>query len=374
MAQAQELRQAMTQMAGREGPMLSAYLSVNAAIPENQGRAYLVRLRDAMNDEGVPEGLQDRVRESLEGETNPGARTLAVFADEGGLLEVYRLQVDVPESCRWGDPYVAPLTLVLDEYEPYGAVVLDAERFRLFVVSPLAGPEDGGAKGSGFRELDLSPGEHHSGSHGSTDTDAAGRKQGKQEEMAHRYYKEMGELTRDTAFREGVKRLILAGPNEVTAAFREALPNDLKDRVVAVDHVDLSVSEGEILDRLEEIREQAEHQRETDLLAEIRETGVRGPEETIKALQEENRVYHLAALWDLDGEIRWSDADGLAIMDITQEESPFSGEPTRVRPLADVLVDLAAARGARLDFLRGENENTDALRDEFGGLAGLTRF
>ena len=371
MAQAQELRQAMTQMAGREGPMLSAYVSVNAAIPENQGRAYLVRLRDAMNDEGVPEGLQDRIREFVEGETHPGARTLAVFADEGGLFEVYRLQVDVPESCRWGDPYVAPLTLVLDEYEPYGAVVLDAERFRLFVVSPLAAPEDGAAKGSGFRELDLSPSEPHPRSHGSTDMDPAGRKQ---EEMAHRYYKEMGELTRNTAFREGVRRLILAGPNEITAAFRAALPNDLKDRVVAEDHVDLSASEGEILDRLEEIRERAEHEREAGLLAEIRETGVRGPAETIKALQEENRVYHLAALWDLDGEIRWSDADGLAIMDITQEESPFSGEPTRVRPLADVLVDLAAARGARLDFLRGENENTDTLRDEFGGLAGLTRF
>src|SRR5918998_18022 len=350
MAQAQELRQAMNQMAGREGPMLSAYVSVNAAIPENQGRAYLVRLRDAMNGEGVPEGLQERVRE---------------------FFEVHRLQVGVPESCRWGDPYVAPLTLVLDEYEPYGAVVLDAERFRLFVVSPLAGPEDGEAKGSGFRELDLSPSEPHPRSHGSTDMDPAGRKQ---EEMAHRYYKEMGELTRDTAFREGVKHLILAGPNEITAAFREALPNELKDRVVAEDHVDLSASEGEILDRLEEIRERAEHEREADLLAEIRERGVRGPEETIKALQEENRVYHLAALWDLDGEVRWSDADGLAIMDITQEESPFSGEPTRVRPLKDVLVDLAAARGARLDFMRGENENTDALRDEFGGLAGLTRF
>ena len=53
---------------------------------------------------------------------------------------------------------------------------------------------------------------------------------------------------------------------------------------------------------------------------------------------------------------------------------PVSREPTRVRPLTDVLVDLAAARGARLDFLRGENENTDTLRDEFGGLAILTRF
>jgi hypothetical protein len=45
-----------------------------------------------------------------------------------------------------------------------------------------------------------------------------------------------------------------------------------------------------------------------------------------------------------------------------------------MRPLADVLIDLAAARGARLDFMLGENENTDTLRDEFGGLGGLTRF
>jgi hypothetical protein len=40
----------------------------------------------------------------------------------------------------------------------------------------------------------------------------------------------------------------------------------------------------------------------------------------------------------------------------------------------DVLVDLAAARGARLDFMLGENERTDTLREEFGGIAGLTRF
>jgi peptide subunit release factor 1 (eRF1) len=58
----------------------------------------------------------------------------------------------------------------------------------------------------------------------------------------------------------------------------------------------------------------------------------------------------------------------------TREECPFCGQQTRVRPLTDVLVDLAAARGARLDFMRGENENTDTLRDEFGGIAGLTRF
>src|SRR5215213_7388397 len=178
MAQAQDLRQAITSVAGRQGPILSAYLSVNADIPENQRRAYLVRLRDAMNDEEVPKELQQRVRGYTEDETHPGARTLAIFADEDDLFEIYRLQVDVPESFRWGDPNVAPLTLVLDEYEPYGAAVLDAERFRYFVVSPLSSAHaEEEIKANGFSEVDLRPSQPYPRSHGSTDMDPAGRTQ-----------------------------------------------------------------------------------------------------------------------------------------------------------------------------------------------------
>ncbi|MBA2535350.1 MAG: hypothetical protein H0V21_10090 [Rubrobacter sp.] len=372
MAQAQELRQAITSVTDRRGPVLSAYLSVNAEIPENQGRTYLVRLRDAMNDEGVPKDLQQRIRDYLDEETHPAARTLAVFAAEDGLFEVYRLQVDVPESFRWGDPYVAPLRLVLNEYEPYGAAVLDAERFRYFVVSPLSsahGEEE--IKANGFREVDVHPSEPYPRGGGSTDLDPAGRKH---EANIHNFYMELGERTKHITFQEGVQRLILAGPRERTTEFRRTLPNELQERVVAEEHVDIGAPEGELLDNLEAIRERAEHEREKELLGEIRERGVRGPDETIVALQEENRVYHLAALWEMEAEIRWCDNDQLAIRDVTAEECPFCGQKTRVRPLTDVLIDLAAARGARLDFMLGENENTDILRDEFGGIAGLTRF
>src|SRR5215216_3976793 len=370
MAQAQDLRQAITSVAGRPGPVLTAYLSVNADIPENQGRTYLVRLRDAMNDEGVPEGLQQRVREYIEEETHPEARTLAIFADEDGLFEIYRLQVDVPESFRWGDPYVAPLTLVLDEYESYGAVVLDAERFRYFVVSPLSSAHgEGEMKANGFREVDVHPSEPYP--RGRTDFQPASRRT---EAHIHSFYKELGELTRDVTFHEGVRRLILAGPRERTAEFRRTLPTELQELVVAEGHVDLGSPEGELLDRLEAVRERAEHEREKELLDEITESGVRGLDATVAALQEENRVYHLAALWELETEIRWCDNDQLAIREITSEECPFCGRKTRVRPLTDVLIDLATARGARLDIILGENENTDTLREEFGGIAGLTRF
>src|SRR5215213_9290163 len=175
MAKAQDLRQAITAMSDRQGPVLSAYLSVNADIPENQGRTYLVRLRDAMNDEGVPKDLQQRIRDYLEGEAHPSARTLAIFAGEDELFDVYRLQVDVPESFRWGDPFVAPLTLVLDEYEPYGAAVLDAERFRYFVVSPISSAHaEEEIKANGFREVDVHPSEPYP--RGGTDFEPASRR------------------------------------------------------------------------------------------------------------------------------------------------------------------------------------------------------
>src|SRR5918997_7109722 len=241
---AQDLRQAIASVTGRPGPLFSAYVSVNAAIPENQERAYLIRLRDAMNDEGVPEELQRRVRDYLEAETHPRARTLALFAAEDGFFEVHRLHVDIPESFRWGDHYVAPLMLVLDEHEPYGAVALDAERFRYFVVSPLATPEEGEEiKANGFREVDVHPSQPHPRGGGSTDMDPAGRQQ---ESNIHRFYKEMGELTRNLTFREGVRRVILAGPKERTAEFRAALPNELASRVVAEEHIDLGAPEVEL--------------------------------------------------------------------------------------------------------------------------------
>jgi hypothetical protein len=42
--------------------------------------------------------------------------------------------------------------------------------------------------------------------------------------------------------------------------------------------------------------------------------------------------------------------------------------------LEQTITSVSGRPGARLDFMLGENENTDTLRDEFGGIAGLTRF
>ncbi|HZY57573.1 MAG TPA: hypothetical protein VFE09_07235, partial [Rubrobacteraceae bacterium] len=347
--------------------------------------AYKVRLKDALEEMAVPEEPAGRVRESVEEEVHPRARTLVFFAAEDGLFERYGLQVDLPESYHFGEPYLAPLVLALDEHEPYGAALFDAERFRFFVSAPLEEPAGGshGATSGFFREVDLRPSRPYP--RGGMDYEPTSRRT---EANVHKWYNELGQLTRQLAFRDGVRHLILAGPNERTANFRRRLPREMKDRVVAEEPVPSEAPEKKFFDRLESIQERAENERKAGLIAQAREEGVRGVKDTIEALQE-GRVHHLVALWGLEGEIRWCDNDELAMMDITQKECPFCGQETRIRPLMEVLIDLAAARNARLEFVRAENpvaetpkedlerernEVADVLREEFEGLVGLLRY
>jgi hypothetical protein len=392
-AQAEVVKRLKERLEGHPGPVLSVYLSVNAGLPENQGQAYKVRLKDALREmDEVPDELAEQVRESVEGEVRQHARTLVFFVAGDGLFERYELQLDLPEAYRFGEPSLAPLVLALDEHDSYGVALVEAEEFRFFVSAPLADPGEGshGSSSGFFREVDLKPQGLYPVGGGSTDMDPAGRTQ---QSHIHRFFKQAGETTEKLVARDNVKNLIIAGPKERTSEFRQTLPEPVREKVVAEGRVALNAPEGEIIEQLEALQRQAEREREDGLIEQARENGVRGVKDTVEALQE-GRVYHLVVLYDLEGEIRWCDHDELALTDITQEECPFCGRETRVRPLGDVLVDLAAARGARLGYVRvrgdrddfGETPNEDIekqrnrqdaaaiLRDEFEGLAGLLRY
>ena len=392
-AQAGDIRRLKERLEGHPGLVLSVYLSVNARYPENQGQAYKVRLKDALKEmEEVPEELAGRVREVVEGETPPSrARTLVFFVASDDFFERYALQVDLPEAYRFGEPYIAPLVLAVDEHEPYGVAIVEAEEFRFFVSEPVIIPEEGrgAAPESGFfREVDLKPHGLYPVSGGSTDMDPAGRTQ---QTNLRRFFKQAGELTRKLIFQDNVRHLIIAGPKERTVVFRDELPQEIKDRVVAEEHVPTRAPEAEIFERLEAVVERTEQEREAGLIEQVRENGVRGIKDTVEALQE-GRVYQVVTFWNLAGEIRWCDHDQLAITDITAKECPFCRRETRIRPLLDVVLDLATARDARVEFVptrhnqvaetpnediekdRTPAEPADVLRQEFEGLGGLLRY
>src|ERR671921_485504 len=115
-AQAEDIKRLKERLEGHPGPVLSVYLSVNAGLPENQGQAYKVRLKDALREmDEVPDELAEQVRESVEGEVR--------------------------------------------EHASYGVALVEAEEFRFFVSAPLADPGEGsdGSSSGFFREVDLKP-------------------------------------------------------------------------------------------------------------------------------------------------------------------------------------------------------------------------
>ena len=98
--------------------------------------------------------------------------------------------------------------------------------------------------GSGFfKEVDTKPHGTYPVSGGSSDQDPAGRKQ---DANLHRFYKQVGEITQKLVFQDNIRHLILAGTKQRTSAFREALPEPVKERVVAEEHLATGAPEGEI--------------------------------------------------------------------------------------------------------------------------------
>ncbi len=371
MASTEVIKGLMDRISDHPGPVLSAYVNVNPAHPENQGKAYVTRFKAALKECGAPGEVADRALELFRKEP-PRARTIVLFADPNGLFEAYRLNLDLPEQVRWGEPDVAPLMLALNEYESYGVLLLDRERFRFLVTSLGEIEEVAEAENplntSGWRELTISP-SNVTPRGGSSRDDFEDRV----EENTRRFYKEMAEYVRREVKRQGIGALILAGTEERTAGFRATLPEELRERVAEEARLPADAPEGELVDRISDARRRAESKREAELLEKARERGVRGVRETLEALQE-GRVYHLIVSWPLEGEARWSDEDGVAVPEGSPLEEAYAGRPTRTRPLMDVLAELADTRGARVEFVRDGSEVYETLRGEFGGLTGLTRF
>jgi peptide subunit release factor 1 (eRF1) len=297
-------------------------------------------------------------------------RTLVLFAAPDGLFEDYKLHVELPEQVHWGEPYLAPLVLAIDEYQPYGVVLVDAEKFRFFVTSLGEIEEELDAANlfstAGWREITLSP---------STALPRGGAAKDvfdhRLEAQTQRFYKRLGETSRRLVKQFGVGRLSLAGPEKRTTAFLSTLPQELRNLVVEAVHLPTGGSEAEVMKRISCVEERIEREQEKQALAAARDRGVRGLEDTLKALQE-GRVYHLLAPWPLEGNARWCDACALVSVNASDESCSYCGGPTRMRPLTGITFDLATARSTRIEFVRGENAKN--LREEFGGLAGLVRF
>jgi peptide subunit release factor 1 (eRF1) len=390
----EEVRRIKESLKDLKTPALSLYLDINPAKPDNAGKAYALRAKDAMKALAVPEALAGKVLELLQHEVIQ-AKTLALFADQE-RLELFPLQVELPlvravktafvdektsrlltdgALAHYGEPFLLPLVYALDEYERYGVVYVDQERWRVFEVflGEIAEVKDAflALDTEAWRRLSLdAPGRRFNLggiARGGAGQDLFAKRLAAWEE---RFYKALAhELVRHVEER-GFTRLLLMGPEEHTKLFLGYLPKRLKEKVVAelpsLPHP--GASPGEVLKRLEPVLEEVERQAEVRLLEELEEAYPKaafGPE--VLARVQEGRVELWVLPWHLEKEVYA--CDGLYLAEEAQALA-YCQNPEK-KPLAVVLPELAAGYAAKLEFVRGEAERRLLER---GGMAALLRW
>jgi hypothetical protein len=368
-------------IAPHAAPVLSLYVDVNPSNPENTRRAWLIRVKDALKSLPVQRDLKEKVIAKLE-LVRPEARTYAAFA-VNDLIEIYELQVDLPlvdlahgrVDVRWGDPYIFPLLYVIDECERYGVVFIDESKWRFFEL--FLGEIDEIANAF----LDLSdekppelprPAQHFVQGVILRGGAAGDRFARHIEASVGRFYKRVAHVLDKLVEIRRIDRLMLMGPHDDTHFFAQFLPRRLRNLLAG--HISSlpkpGASAGEVLKKVTPAIENSRQAQELALLQEVRDYGRWTIPTVLEALQM-GRLYLLIAPWRLDAVV-WRCASGLVVQDERAIEAFCPGQEVKEVELREVLPDLAAAHGARLQFV--EREAEAHLMREFGGLAGLSRW
>jgi len=384
--------------------VLSIYADVHPGKPENAGRAWVKRVKNALKE--IPEirdrqgkrdePLYDQVMSLLEAD-RPEARTLALFAhrDAEGRLHLERLdlQVELPVvdlargrvEARYGVPYVTPLWFAVDEYERAGILLLAGARWRFFEVF-LGEIREGEEvfpqiSASDWKELEESS-RRISAELGARSLRPGGRfeKLSPRERAAartsawlHRLYGTLARLLEQTADRLAIERLVLAGEQWQTSHFETYLSRHMQHRVAA--RVPLwpeaqQASPAAVWRQLEPVLLEAERRGELKLLEEIRERpGLWGADAVLNALQL-GRVQLWVLPWSMDLKV-WRCPEEGFVAASRQTAEEVCAQPVEAA-LRDHVWALARDYGADLEFVRGEAERR--LMDEMGGMAALLRW
>ena len=367
-------------------PVLTLYLDVNPANPDNVRKAHIRRAKDAMRELEVPKDFAEDIVQRLSlDHVIPKGRTLVVFAgkDPNKLFETLYLQTELAlldlndgVIARWGKPYVAPILFAVDEHERYGLAYVSSDEWRYFEVFlgeivELRGADrlDPSADWRRYTQARRNP-SVTGPVQGGADHD---RFAARQEDWTLRHYRQAAEELVEAVDAAGLDRLVLIGQDAVLRDFETQLPHGLQSKVVARTSApaDTNVNATKWLTMVSPILERVEREHEAALLDQVRERGIWGVEKTLAALQE-GRLSTLLVPWGAGLQVFRCDRSGQVALTEEEAERICVGETHAAVDLKEVLPELVERHGPKLEFLAGEPG--ERLKADFGGLAGVTRW
>lgn len=386
-------------------PVLSVYADTDPAKPENASRAYVTRVKNALD--AFPEvrdvhgkrdqPLCDRVLSLLDS-SRPAGRTLVLFAcrdDRLGLhVERLDLQVELPVvdvaggrvEVRYGRPYLTPLALAADDYARTGVVVLPHAgewRFLEIFLGEARRDEEALAEiaPDAWRSLQeagqriRNEFEQRSGKPGGRFDKLAPseRLAARLAVWTQKLYANLGRLVERAMDRLAIERLLLSGDPWQISYLEAFFSRRVKQRVAArLPPVPEAVasSPDAVWRHVEPVILEAERREELELLREIRERGgLWGVDAVLDAIQL-GRVRRWVLPW----------SPGITVFRCPGEDTfaatrdgalRLCGQPVEVA-LRDHVLELAEQYGSDLEFVRGEAERL--LVTEMGGMAAELRW
>ena len=275
--------QRLQDLFGKGGPVVSLYLNVTPPRPfKSELRSLIHEKREKLQAAGLTKDLLgeiDGIFESLKeyvAELRPMERTrlLVIFAAKD-FFQQYRLPVALPSRLYVDpDPYIRPLTVLLDEFNRYCVVLVDRKRARAFDMYLGEMEEDVGALESDTPSW-ISEGEGKGARGTAIGTGAwAGWRESKiQRHIAdhvHRHFKEVAQLLFEHFKRRRFDRLIVGGPEgaegKVVPQFLDHLHSYLRERLAGTFAGELDLPVNEVKRRALEVATHHERREEEALI------------------------------------------------------------------------------------------------------------
>ncbi|SMC17230.1 Protein required for attachment to host cells [Desulfacinum hydrothermale DSM 13146] len=267
--------------------ILSVYLNVDPQVRANRRGAHklvldqlLKDLESHLADEDQRDHFQedaDWIRRQVEVHI-PKGRSMVFFCD---LSEGYTYQEDLPvrlPNGAWYEkrPHIRPLLDAWKEHERTGIVVVDRERARLLVAS-MGEVEE-------MEEAFQTPAVHHRSTAGSDHMRSQMVFQRRAATWSHWFLKEVADALHDMMDAYQIDRVVLAGPEEVTAELKRLLPKGVLSRVAARIRASVAAKAQDLLDQAAPVLRQLDAARERELVDECITTARKAQSESPKAV------------------------------------------------------------------------------------------
>ena len=297
-----------------------------------------------------------------ENDREKGQQGLAIFASNiNNFFKVYKLGMPL-ENLLIVDtsPYIRPLARLVDEYEPFGLILLDSHRVKIYIVySGIVGYQK-------EKPIDIIN-KHKKGGM------SQARFQRLRKGAIDHFLKDISDDVEKLFLKEQVVRIIIAGPGNAKTMFNNILSPNIKSKVIDIIDMDFDEAEGRLISKAKKIALQDEKETSEKnmniLMDEILKNGlaVHGFRDTMDAAV--NGQVELLFI-NKGYQIRGWICEKCQIVDSgVKDKCPYCGSRTSEVDVIEEIIEFAQRTDTTIEFVE------DDLRlAKLGGVGGLLRF